>query len=135
MLPRKIPPQLPQGSSKEILCHLSEFSPLSVTLVNLCNTLELNKLKHSLDYVSVVFSALNILSTESHTCYHFFFVRSMVQVSSCQKGCPHCCIYNSICFPSQEHCVIPSPFFKFHHSAHHHQKHEEFISLLSVFYH
>lgn len=79
MLPRKIPPQLPQGNSKEIVCHLSEFSPLSVTLVNLCNTWELNKLKHSLDYASIVFSALNILPPVSHACYHFFFVRSLLK--------------------------------------------------------
>lgn len=72
----KIPPQLPQGNSKEIV---SEFSPLSVILLNLCNTWELNELKHSLNYASIVFSALNILPPESHACYHFFFVRSLLK--------------------------------------------------------
>lgn len=82
---QKIPPQLPQRNSKEILYHLSEFS-LSVTLVNLCNTWELNKLKHSLDYASVAFSALNILPPESHACYHFLFVKSSLKYHLVRKA-------------------------------------------------
>lgn len=85
MLPRKIPPQLPQRNSKEFSI-ISLNSPLSVTLVNLCNTWELNKLKHSLDYASVAFSALNILPPESHACYHFLFVKSSLKYHLVRKA-------------------------------------------------
>lgn len=65
---------------------ISLNSPLSVTLVNLCNTWELNKLKHSLDYASVAFSALNILPPESHACYHFLFVKSLLKYHLVRKA-------------------------------------------------